>query len=402
MNNAKKILKNQGIASDKRGRRTESALSTKNLVLLIIGVLVMLVLCLGVCYIELRPRPVLAVEGQDASGRMVTKKVNYKESLYDIYSAETQYNSMEYLYTQIYGSTYWDVQNLDASGRNGSQLVKKEIMDAMKQREILCMEAEKMGISLSDEEKTKVDQDVKTFRDGLSDAQKKMDGLDEKTVRKVLTKQALAEKCRDQVISGLGIDEEALKAEVSKKDFRQYTLQYYMFSKNEDSETGEEEETKKSDDAIKEGREAMELLQRKAAKAEDFTKDMITDNNNDNTDDANGIVYATEDLLETDTEFMSKKARKKVKAMKNGDVSDIIETSDAIYVVKMVNNNDPAAYNEECTQRVENEKESKFNQKYKNEIKINYTAKAQKYWKSRVTVGYITYDQEAMEQESAE
>lgn len=399
MNNAKKILKNQGNVPDKRTRKAAGVISTKNLVLLIIGIAVMLVLCLGVCYIELRPRPVLAVEGQDAGGQKVTNKVNYKEAMYDIYTAEKEYNSMEYLYTQIYGSSIWEAQNLDESGRNGAQVVKKEIMDAMKQREILCMEAEKTGISLSDEEKTKVDEDVKSFRDGLSKAQKKMDGLDEKTVRRVLTKQALAEKCREQIISDLGIDEEALKAEVSKEDFRQYTLQYYMFSKTQDATGEEEEETKKSDDEIKAGKEAMEQLRKKAAKAEDFTKDMIQDANSDSVDDANGISYETEDLLETDTEFMSKKARKKVKAMKNGEVSDVIETSDAYYVVKMVNNNDSAAYDEECTQRVEEEKNTKFDDKYKNEIKVNYTAKAQKYWKSRVTVGYITYDEEALEQD---
>lgn len=404
MNKAKKTVKNQGLGTEKKGKQqTGSAGASKNLVLLGIGIAIVLVLCLGVCYIQLRPRPVLKVEGKTASGTAVSSSVSYKESMYDIYTTENQYNSMESLYTQYYGSTFWEAQNLDEAGRNGAQLAKKEIMSGLKQREILSLEAKSAGVTLSDEEKNKVSEDLKTFRDGLSKKQKKMDGLDEKTVRKVLEKQALADKYKEQLIAGLGIDEEALKATVSKEDYRQYTLQYYTISKLDESADGTDSEKstakKKSDEELKKEKADMEALRQKAASAEDFSKGVITDENNDNKDDETGISYDTRDLLETDTDFMSKKARKKVKALENGEVSEVIQTSDAYYVVKMVNNNDTSAYDEQCESVINEEKETQFNKKYKEDIKPNYTAKAQTYWKKRVTIGYITYDEQALASE---
>lgn len=86
----------------------------------------------------------------------------------------------------------------------------------------------------------------------------------------------------------------------------------------------------------------MIALQKKAASAKDFTKDVITDKDNDKVDDNNkGISYSTKDLIETDKDFLDNATRKTVKAMKNGAVSGLIETKEAYYVIKMVNNNDP-------------------------------------------------------------
>lgn len=152
---------------------------------------------------------------------------------------------------------------------------------------------------------------------------------------------------------------------------------------------------KKSAEELKKDRKNMEELQKKAAKAKDFTKGILTDSDNDNKDDKTGISYNTKDLLGNDTDFASADVLKAVKKMKNNEISGVLEDDDAFYVVKMVNNNNQEAYEQQCTQAVEDEKTSQFNAKYKNEIKNNYTAKAQSYWKGRVTLGYLTYDPEA-------
>ena len=201
----------------------------------------------------------------------------------------------------------------------------------------------------------------------------------------------MADKYKQNVIAGLGIDEEALKKTVSKKDYRQYTLQYYTISKTE-TKSGESEATQKSAEDLKKAKEAMEALQKKAVKAEDFTKGLITDSDSDNTDDNTGISYSTENLIETDTDFMDEKTRKQVKAMKNNEVSGVMETKDAYFVVKMVNNNDPEAYDNQCNQVVSDEKEKQFEAKYKSEIKTAYTTEVQSYWRGRVNIGYLTAD----------
>lgn len=393
MNSAKKILKNQGLGGQSETKKKEAAVSRKNKVLLLIGIVLVAVLGAGICYIQLRPREILTVEGFDSTQSVVKNAVYYKEAMYDIFMTEAQYNNNASIYEQIYNaSSFWTAENVDSAGRTGAAAAKKQIMDSLKQREILYMEALKAGLSLSDEETKTIQENVATARENMTDSQKRISGLDENTISKVLEKQALADKYKEQVIAGLNIDEEALKKTVSKKDYRQYTLQYYTWEKTEaDGSDG----TKDKDAAqIKKAAGDMEALQKKAAAAKDFTTGIITDSDNDSTDDSTGIRYTTLDLLETDTNSLDESTRKKVKTMKNGEISKVIETKDAFYVIKMVNNNDPEAYDAQCEQVVSDEKEARFDAEYKNTIKPSYTTEVQAYWKKRVTIGYLTYDTE--------
>ena len=383
MNSAKKILKNNGDAMQSSVKQSKGI--SKNMVLLIVGILLVAVLGGGVCYVNLRPRAILTVEGKDKDGKTVTHTVNYPEALYDIYQAEAMPN----MYAMYNMSFDWEDTTED--GDTYSSTYKKQIMQTLKKREILYMCAQKKGLSLTDEEKKAVQEDVKNARKNMTDKQKKMKGLDEATLTTVMEKDKLGEKYKDSVIATLNIDEDALKKTVDKKSYRQYTLQYYVFAKTEtDSEGNSKDKDAKT---IAQGKKDMEALQKKAAKAKDFTKNVMTDKNDDKIDDNNkAISYSTKDLVETDEDFLDKKTLKKVKAMKNGEVSDVLETKDGYYVIKMVNNNDPEAYNNQCESVISQEKETQFDATYKNTIKAEYTATAQSYWKGRVNIGYLTTD----------
>ena len=383
MNSAKKILKNNGDGMQSSVKQSKGI--SKNMVLLIVGILLVAVLGGGVCWVNLRPRAILTVEGKDKDGKTVTHTVNYPEALYDIYQAEAMPN----MYA-MYGRSF-DWEDTAEDGETYSSTYKKQIMQTLKKREILYMCAQKQGLSLTDEEKKAVQEDVKNARKNMTDKQKKMKGLDEATLTTVMEKDKLGEKYKDSVIATLNIDEDALKKTVDKKSYRQYTLQYYVFAKTEtDSEGNSKDKDAKS---IAQGKKDMEALQKKAAKAKDFTKNVMTDKDDDKIDDNNkAISYSTKDLVETDEDFLDKKTLKKVKAMKNGEVSDVLETKDGYYVIKMVNNNDPEAYNNQCESVVSQEKETQFDATYKNTIKAEYTATAQSYWKGRVNIGYLTTD----------
>ncbi|MBO6107776.1 MAG: peptidyl-prolyl cis-trans isomerase, partial [Eubacterium sp.] len=174
-------------------------------------------------------------------------------------------------------------------------------------------------------------------------------------------------------------------------DFKQYTLQYYMISKNVDSssDSDSEETTKKDDETLKKNKADMEALKEKAKTAEDFTK-LITDSDNDLKDDETGIAYSTEDLLETNTDFTDEKTRAIIKKMKNDEISDVLETDDAYYLFKMVNNDDPKAYDDEVKKKIENEENSRYSTYYNDTLKKQYTFNVTSYWKERVTIGNIT------------
>ena len=384
MNSAKKIMKNGGENATQSTVKQSRGLS-KNMILILVGIILVAVFGGGVCYVNLRPRAILTVEGKDADGKTVTHTINYPEAMYDIYQAE----AMASMY-QMYGMSF-DWSDTTEDGDTYAALYKKQIMQTLKKREILYMCAQKKGMTLTDEEKKTIKEDVKSARKNMTYSQKSMKGLDDATITTVKEKDKLGEKYKDSIVSTLKIDKDKLKKSVDKKSYRQYTLQYYTFAK---TETGSDNKTKDKDaKTLEQGKKDMIALQKKATSAKDFTKDVITDKDNDKVDDNNkGISYSTKDLIETDKDFLDNATRKTVKAMKNGAVSGLIETKEAYYVIKMVNNNDPAAYNKQCETVISQEEDTQFDAVYKNTIKAEYTATAQSYWKGRVTIGYLTTD----------
>lgn len=382
MNNAKKIIKEQGLQQPDKKEEKAQAKSRKNLILIIVGAIIVLGGIFVVCYTQLRPRAILTVEGPAANGETTTNTVYYTDSVYDIYQMESMYNA--------YGMD-WD---MDYGDETLADNAKSQIMKNLKQREVLYMQAQKDGLTLDDTEKKEVDDAVKDAMKSIKKLKKDVKGLSESDVRASIEKQKLAEKEKQKIIDGFDIDDAALTAEVKKEDYRQYTIQYYTISK--------EDESKKSDDAasgsavvlkdsatLQKEKSDMEALQKKAKTAKDFTK-LLTDKDEDQKDDSTGITYATEGLLESNTDFADEKTREMIKKMSNDQISDVIETDKAYYIFKMVNNNDPEAYDNEVKNKISTEENSRFDTYYDDTLKKQYTFKVQAYWKDRVNIGGIT------------
>ena len=376
MNKAKKIIKEQGIKTpDKKAEKAE-AKSRKNLILIIVGILAVLGGVFVVCFTQLRPRPILTVEGPAANGETTTNTVYYTDSVYDIYQMESMYNN--------YGMD-WDTQQGNGTLSESS---KTQIMDLLKQREVLIMQAEKDGVTLDDAEKSEVDKSVKDAMEQIEKLPKSVKGLSESDVRDSIEKQKLADKEKKKIIDGFDIDDAKLTAEVNKADFRQYTLQYYTISK-EDESSKEETKPLKDEATLKKAKADLQELQKKAKTASDFTK-LLTDKDNDGKDDNTGISYSTQNLLESDKEFADEATRAIIKKMNNDQISDVLETDKAFYVFKMINNNDPAAYDSEVKNKISTEENSQYQKYYDETLSKQYKFKVTGYWKERVTIGGIT------------
>ena len=383
MNSAKKIIKEQGLQQPDKKEVKAQQKSRKNLILIIIGAIVLLGGIFVVCYTQLRPRAILTVEGPAENGSTVTDTVYYTDSVYDIYQMESMYNA--------YGMD-WDSAN---GASTLSDSVKDQIMDDLKQREVLYMQAQKDGVTLDDTEKSELDKEVDEALKSLSDEAKGKKGLSSSDIRDSLEKKKIAEKEKQKIIDGFDIDDEAMKAEVNKDDYRQYTLQCYTISKEDQSADNNSDDS--SDDSVKYLDDAtiakekadMEALLEKAKTASDFTK-LLSDSDNDQKDDGTGISYLTENLLEKDTDFADENARTLIKGMKNDEISDLIETDDAFYIVKMINNDDPEAYDNEVKNKISSEENSQFSTYYNDTLKKQYKFKVQAYWKDLVNIGSIT------------
>ena len=376
MNKAKKIIKEQGIKTpDKKAEKAE-AKSRKNLILIIVGILAVLGGVFVVCFTQLRPRTILTVEGPAANGETTTNTVYYTDSVYDIYQMESMYNN--------YGMD-WDTQQGNGTLSESS---KTQIMNLLKQREVLVMQAEKDGVTLDDAEKSEVDKSVKDAMEQIEKLPKSVKGLSESDVRDSIEKQKLADKEKKKIIDGFDIDDAKLTAEVNKADFRQYTLQYYTISK-EDESSKEETKPLKDEATLKKAKADLQELQKKAKTASDFTK-LLTDKDNDGKDDNTGISYSTQNLLESDKEFADEATRAIIKKMNNDQISDVLETDKAYYVFKMINNNDPAAYDSEVKNKISAEEDSQYQKYYDETLSKQYKFKVTGYWKERVTIGGIT------------
>ncbi|MEE3467257.1 MAG: hypothetical protein VZQ83_02335 [Eubacterium sp.] len=385
MNNAKKIIKEQGLQQPDKKAEKKQAKSRKNLILIIIGVLAVLGGVFVVCYTQLRPRPILTVEGPGTNGETTTNTVYYTDSVYDIYQIESMYNA--------YGMD-WD--QTSGSGTL-SDSAKDQIMDTLKQREVLYMQAQKDGLTLDDTEKGEVDKSVEEAMNSIKEIKKDVKGLSESYVRASIEKQKLAEKEKKKIIDGFDIDDAKLTAEISKTDYRQYTLQYYKISKEDESQASSDDAASgsavvlKDEATLAKAKTDIESLQRKAKEADDFTK-LLVDADGDQKDDQTGITYATENLLETDKSFADEAARKLIKSMSNDQISDVIETDKAFFVVKMINNDDPEAYDKAVQDKISGEETSQFTKYYDETLKKQYEFKVQEYWKNRVTIGAITVE----------
>ena len=381
MNKAKKIIKEQGLKKPDKKEVKKEATSRKYLILIIIGVVIALGGVFVACYTQLRPRHILSVTGPGEGGKEETHTVNYTDAMYDIYTIETMYNS--------YGMD-WDQDSGD--GDTLADSAKDSIMDDLKEREILVMQAEKDGTTLTDDDKSEVDETVSSTMENMSDSAKKVKGLSESYVRKAVEKVKLAEREKQVIIDGFDIDDDSIKAGVSKTDFRQYTLQYYTISKKDESDesSDDSEETKmKDDEALKKAKEDMEALRKKALASDDF-EGLITDSDSDGSDDETGAQFADHKLIETDEDFLDEDLRKTVKAMTNDSISEVIETDDAYYLIKMVNNNDSEAYDNEVNSQIENEENTQYQTYYDETLKNQYTLKVLSFWKERVELGSIT------------
>ncbi len=381
MNNAKKIIKEQGLQKPDKKEVKEKQKSRKNLILIIIGAIVILGGVFVVCYTQLRPRPVLVVDGPGADGDASNMTLNYTDTMYDIFQIESMYNS--------YGVD-WDQDS--GTGTTMADSAKDQVMNDLKQRMILYMTAQKEGTTLDETETGEVDTAVSEAMTNINENSNGAKGLSESYVRASIEQDKLAQKQKQKILDSFEIDEEAIKADIKKEDFRQYTLQYYLVSKKgEAGEDGGEAPDKDADTLAKDKANLEELL-KKAKTADDFTK-LITDSDGDSKDDTTGILFGTKKLIETDEDFGDEAFRKKLKAMSNDQISDVMETDDAYYVFKMTNNNDPEAYDNEVSSKVESERNTKYNEYYNDTLSKQYKTQVTSYWKNRVQFGAITIKQ---------
>lgn len=333
-------------------------------------------------------------------------KITMSDAIYYLYTAEAQGNYMDSLYSQIYGQSYWDMQ--DDSGATYRETAKNQAEQAIEQYTILYKEAVKAGYKVTDEDKKSAAKDVKQIRKNLTFEQKNKPGLTKGALTKALERKYCADRYKQDVIDGFDIDDQKIRDGVKKADFRQYDVQYYSIPTTTTDKDGKQVDVSK--DKIAEYKaELQELADR--AKTEDFDSltpnaiEMSKEANSSSSDETADTEESPEASQDADAKTYTSQftangkfvagdgtfttgVEKVLKKMNNDEVSDVIVGDGNLYLVKMVNNNDDEAYETEVKNQITTEENKQFDEWYQKIVKDYSIEVNAKVW-DEIVIGQV-------------
>ncbi len=358
-----------------------SSSGKKPIILGAICVAVVLVLCIGVGVQQLKPKKVLTVKSTN---------MTISDMMYPIYERESMYLPLDETYQYMMGQSVWDVpyQGEDSSiesSISNSEGLKQEIINKETEYEILYQEAKNAQYEITDDEKKDAESQADEALKGLTGVQKLKLDISKSKLAKRFEKRILADryKADQQEILNKDVDEAGAIADISKEDNRQYDIEYYYASLKTTDDEGNTSELSKDDK--KALANEMKALAKKAATAEDFSK-LIED------EEDSDINYDTGNFTEkAGWTYVSDKNLKKIKALKNGKISNVfIDDSAGYYVfVKMIDNNSTETYDSECEAAISAVQEEKYIEWY-NSIKESYNIVVNNEIWDTVTIGGVT------------
>lgn len=397
MNSSKKILNQQKQDKKKGSSATVPEKKTgtgggflagrelKPIILTVLCIVIVLVLCVGVAIQQLKPKKVVTIGDKD---KKVT--LTMEDMMFPIYEVERVYLPYNEMYESYYGTSVWEAAYQGGSGSSSGVSnavgLKQEIMDREVQYEILYEKAVAEKYSLSEDEKKDAEEKAEEALKGLSWGQKLQLNISKKKLVDRFEKRALADKYKEdrQKEINKDVDEDEAIKDISKKDYRQYDVQYYYASLKKSDEKGNDVEL--SDAEKKKLQKKFKDMAKDAKGGKDFTKlsekdDQITLDDDTNFTEQGGFPYLSEANL------------KKVKKMKNGSVSEAFLDDDTGYYVlmKMIDNNSDEAYKTACDNAITTAQNEAYNTWYEKEQEAYKIEINSEIW-SDVTIGTVTTD----------
>lgn len=346
-------------------------------------VALILILCIGVGIQQFKPSTVLKIDGE---------KITMDDMMYPIYERESKYLPSNEVYESYLGTSIWDAgymgtdSTVDSNVTNAEGL-KQEIINAETEYAVLYNEAVKAKYKLTKDEEKDARSQAKKAVKGLSFVQKLQLNISEKKLSKRFEKRILADryKADQKKTTDATVNEKDAIKNVSKKYLRQYDVQYYSFAKKStDSSTGTE--TKLTDKQIKEYTKKLNELAAKAKTAKDFTKLLGSEKES-------GVTYNSGNFTEKEgwSTYLSDANLKKIKKMKNGEISGVITDNSTGYtmLIKMVNNNSNKSYDSACDEAITSAKQTAYNEWLAKLEKKHQIKKYDSVWND-VKIGTVT------------
>lgn len=395
MNSSKKIMNQNkkeetkssvsAPASNKKFGAAGEGSNKKAIILGIISIVLILGLCIGVGVQQIKPQVVLQVNDT---------KLTMDDMMYPIYERESQYLSMDEMYQAYFGTSVWEASymgsdpTVDSSTTNSVGL-KQEIINAETEYQVLYDEAVKADYKLTEDEKKQAVKQAEDALKGLSWLQKFQLAISKNKLTERFEKRILADRYKEDQQTELNkkVDEKEAIKDLSKKDLRQYDIQFYYAETNATNEAGNK--VALSSEEKKDLEKQIRDLAKKAGKAKDFTK-LLGDKEDDSE-----VTYETAEFTETDgwSEYLSDKYVAQIKKMKNGEISPVFidETTGYYMFVKMINNNSSESYKNACESAVQSKQDALY-QEWLDGIEKEYKLKLYNEIWGGIIIGTVTTD----------
>ena len=146
------------------------------------------------------------------------------------WEANFQTRVLQMQYESMYGSDIWE-QEVE-SGKNFEQTIKDLILEGLKSNQAALNHVKDYNITLTDDEKQEIEEQVDSFMENLSDEFEELTKPDKEKVENYLIESKTIQKLSEAVA-------EEAKLEVSDADARQMKANYVMISVDEDASNAE-------------------------------------------------------------------------------------------------------------------------------------------------------------------
>ncbi|MCR5684694.1 MAG: hypothetical protein K6G81_04625 [Lachnospiraceae bacterium] len=261
----------------------------------------------------------------------------------------------------MYGSGIWDYQVSEDRGTL-ARIMKEDIYEQISYIKIVAAQAEKLGITLNEDEKSDIEANTMDYMSLLSKEQKDRYGITEDIVRSVYSDNVLAMKVYENLTLNIDTD-------IPDEQVRHMVIEYIYAGKA--YETPEDTTSRYTDEELRDIRSRLDALYQKAVEDPSITRLSQLDN------EQYGAVELVCDYSELKNRFPADIASK-VFNMRENEILGVFDTPEAFFIIDCLDINDEDTTNAAKIAIIEQRQRDLFDREYAKwqadtVIKINYS-----------------------------
>jgi len=246
----------------------------------------------------------------------------------------------------LYGDDIWGYQ-MDGSGTMFGETLQEDIQRKIVNVKVVAGHAEAFGVSLSGDDRMEIAVSAEEYLEKLSEKEKEDYGITKEKVEKVFTDNLLATKVYEYLI--LNVD-----TEVDETEVRHMDLSYIVKPKTYEDRDGNT--CFYTDEEINKKRNELEEIRKKASQSKDVgLKDFENEENA-----VMDIISDYEDLKE----MLPLEMAGIVFWLRQGEVSAVLESDEAMFLFECVNLQDEAATKAARIRIIEQREQEVFEENY--------------------------------------